>query len=323
MANSDSSKKDFFENQLDEESVILTLVPAYEEPNEEHQMQPSISLASEASLKTPRTDDKVYLPQMHENFKACPKSILPLPTILPSINKVRWDTLRNWCQQFNLSTDGKKIDVYLRLKEHAYTEEKEVTEEYEDSIKDVPETSQEATLQSSSKKCKMVTKRTRNQKSYKMSEREKGTNTVEVITSAQEAMLAAWARIAARAVQPKTVNSCFIPTSAENFLLQTSGVRWCVVHGRPLLADIKGWVRLHFHAGQPWVPDTPKKMISLFLLPACTFPYPDLEDNMLCPECVKRNKRIMERLITMRKKKQPTLNKSTSFLLDGPCLNKE
>lgn len=69
----------------------------------------------------------------------------------------------------------------------------------------------------------MVTKRTRNQKSYKMSEREKGTNTVEVITSAQEAMLAAWARIAARAVQPKTVNSCFIPTSAENFLLQTSG----------------------------------------------------------------------------------------------------
>lgn len=50
--------QDFFENQLDEESVILTLVPAYEVPNEEHQMQPSVSSASEASLKTDRTDDK-------------------------------------------------------------------------------------------------------------------------------------------------------------------------------------------------------------------------------------------------------------------------
>lgn len=50
--------QDFFEDQLDEESVILTLVPAYEDPNEEHQMQPSISSASEAILKTPGTDDK-------------------------------------------------------------------------------------------------------------------------------------------------------------------------------------------------------------------------------------------------------------------------
>lgn len=272
-SNFDSCKKDFFEDELDEGSVILTLVPVNEQPNEEHQMEPSISSISEANLGTPRTDDKVYLPQMSEQFKACPKPILPLPTILPSMNKVRWDTLRNWCQQFNLSTDGKKIDLYLRLKDHAYSEE-----------------NQEDTLQSSSKKCKMVTKRARSKKSCKISEREDMTNRVEVITSAQESMLAAWARLAARAIQPKAVNSCPIPVSAENFLLQTSGVRWCVVHGRPLLADTQGWVRLLFYAGQPWVPDTPKKMISLFLLPACTFPYPDLEDNMLCPECVKRNR---------------------------------
>ena len=66
------------------------------------------------------------------------------------------------------------------------------------------------------------------------------------------------------------------------------GVRWCVVHGRPLLADIEGWVRLQFQAGQAWVPDTPRRMTFLFMLPACTFAPPDLEDNLLCPECAKR-----------------------------------
>ena len=50
---------------------------------------------------------------MNEQFKSCPKHscyntrILPLPTSLPPVNKVRWDTLQNWCQQFNLSTDGR------------------------------------------------------------------------------------------------------------------------------------------------------------------------------------------------------------------------
>ncbi|KAM5335732.1 developmental pluripotency-associated protein 2 isoform 2-T2 [Glossophaga mutica] len=297
----DSNEKDFFEDKLDEESVILTLVPVNEEHNEEHQMEPSVSPTSGANLRMPGTNNTVYLPQMNEQFKDCPKPILPLPTILPSFNKVRCDTLRDWCQQINLSTEGKKIEIYMRLKEHAYSEEKQ-------STASIP---QEDTLQFYSKKCKMVTKRTRSNKSCKMSKKEKETNTVEVTTSAQEAMLAAWSRIAARAVQAKAVNSCFIPVPAENFLLQTSGVRWCVVHGRPLLGDKEGWVRLQFHAGQAWVPDTPKKMISLLLLPACTFPSSDLEDNMLCPECVKRNKRMMEKLIKMKKKKKPRLNMPT------------
>ncbi|XP_016067990.1 PREDICTED: developmental pluripotency-associated protein 2 [Miniopterus natalensis] len=300
---SQGSGKDFFEDKLDEQSVILTLVPFNEECNE-HQMEPSVSSTSEGKLTTPRTNNKVNLPQTNGQFQDRPKPILPLPTTLPSVHKVRFDTLQNWCQQLNLSTDGKKMDVYLRLKEHAYSEEKQ----------SIAETPQEATLQSCSGKCK----RARSEKSQKSKKRQEWTNivevtnTVEVTTSAQEAMLAAWSRIAARAVQPKAANSCSIPISAENFLLQTSGVRWCVVHGRPLLADKMGWVRLQFRAGHAWVPDTPTKMISLLLLPACTFPSPDLEDNMLCPECVKRNKRMMERLVKVRKKKQPgldTLNK--------------
>ncbi|KAF3827586.1 hypothetical protein GH733_003072 [Mirounga leonina] len=289
------------------------MVPVNEEPNEEPQMEPSVSSTSEVSLKIPGSSDKVCHPQINEQFKFCPKHscgstpILPLPTSLPPFNKVRWDTLRSWCQQLNLSTDGRKIEVYLRLQKHAYPEINQVSKECDDSVKNIPETSPEAKLQSCSRKGKMLTKKARLWKSCKKSEREEGINTVEVVTSAQEGMLAAWSRIAARASQSKSVNS---------------RVRWCVVHGRPLLADTQGWVRLQFHAGQAWVPDTPKRMISLFLLPACTFPSPGLEDNMLCPECAKRNKKMMKRLIALGKEKRPRLKRPT-FPLDGPYVNKE
>lgn len=69
----------------------------------------------------------------------------------------------------------------------------------------------------------MVAKKARLWKSCKKSEREEGINTVEVVTSAQEGMLAAWSRIAARASQSKSVNSRSIPASVETFLLQASG----------------------------------------------------------------------------------------------------
>ena len=55
------------------------------------------------------------------------------------------------------------------------------------------------------------------------SERGRGINIVKVVTSAQEGMLAAWSRIAARASQSKSVNSRSIPASVETFLLQASG----------------------------------------------------------------------------------------------------
>ncbi|KAL2805124.1 developmental pluripotency-associated protein 2, partial [Daubentonia madagascariensis] len=282
-SNHESSTKNFFEEEIDdEESVILTLVPVKDESHIEQQIETTVSSTSDVKPDKPKTHNEVRLPPTNEQFKSPPKArcktpILPLPAILPPINNVCRDTLRNWCQQLSLSTDGKKIEVFLRLQKHAYPEQKH----------DIPETSKQARLQSCSRKHKTGTKRARLQERCKMKEKAEKTNIVEVMSSPQESSLASWARIAARAVQPKAVNSCSIPASVEAFLMQASGVRWCVVHGSALSADTKGWVRLQFHAGQAWVPDTPRKMISLLLLPACLFPSPGLEDNMLCPECAK------------------------------------
>ncbi|XP_057590937.1 developmental pluripotency-associated protein 2-like [Hippopotamus amphibius kiboko] len=306
-----SYEKNFFEEAFDEEHVILTLVPVNEEIVEDNQMEAGVSSTSEVKAEPLSPNDQAHTPQTNEQLKACRKSscskpIYPLWTMLPPISNVSWNTLQKWCQQLNLHTDGQKIEVYLRLQKHAYPEK----DQY------IPESSWEARLQSCSKKHKGANIRKR-----KMIESKEKTNMVEVITSAHEAMLAAWSRIAARAVQPKAVNSQPLPTSVESFVPQVSCVQWCVVHGRPLLADTEGWVHLQFHACQTWVPDTPRRMISLFMLPACTFPSPDLEDNMLCPGCAKRNKKIMKRLIAMGKRKKPGLDTPISLLLDGPCLN--
>ncbi|EAX07801.1 hCG1738184 [Homo sapiens] len=223
-SNLDSSKKNFFEGEVaDEESVILTLLPVKDDPNME-QTEPSVSSTSDVKLEKPMKYNQA--PQKAR----CKIPALPLPTILPPINKVCWDTLRDWCQQLSLSTNGKKIEVYLRVHRPAYPEQQQ----------DMPEMSQETRLQRCSRKHKAVTKRARLQKTYEMNERAEETNTVEVITSAQGAMLASRARIAARAVEPEAVNSSSIPVSLEAFLMQAAGVRWCVVHGRLLSADTKG-----------------------------------------------------------------------------------
>uniref|UniRef100_A0A0D9S843 SAP domain-containing protein n=1 Tax=Chlorocebus sabaeus TaxID=60711 RepID=A0A0D9S843_CHLSB len=294
-SNLDSSKKNFFEGEVDdEESVILTLVPVKDDPNME-QTEPSVSSTSGVKLEKPMKYNQGHLLQTNEQFTApqkarCKIPALPLPTILPPINKVCWDSLRDWCQQLSLSTNGKKIEVYLRVRRHAYPEQQQ----------DIPEVSQGTRLQQCSRKCKAVTKTARLQKTYEMNERAEETNTVEVITSAG-AMLASRARIAARAVQPKAVNSGSIPVSLEAFLMQASGVRWCVVHGRLLSADTKGWVHLQFHAGQAWVPTTHRKMISLFLSPVCIFPPLGIEDNMFCPDCAKRNKKMKKRCNVLEK----------------------
>ncbi|CAD7691061.1 unnamed protein product [Nyctereutes procyonoides] len=266
MANStyNNHEQNFSEEALEEKSVILTLVPANEEFNEE-QMEV----------------DKVCHPQISEQFKFCPRlscccstPVPPLPVSLPPVNNVRWDT---------------KIEVYLRLQKHAYLE---INQECE------------AKLESCSGKCKMVTKKARIWKGFKKSKREAVQVAQQFSTAfSPGCMLVAWSRIAARVSQSKSVNSHSIPGSVETFLLQASGIGWCVVHRRPLLANTQVWVHLQFPAGQAWMPDTPKRMISLFLLPTCTFPSPGLEDHMLFPECAKRNKKMMKRLIAMRKKR--------------------
>ncbi|XP_075863065.1 developmental pluripotency-associated protein 2 [Microcebus murinus] len=304
----ESSKKNFFEEEIDdEESVILTLVP-FDESNIEQRLESTVSSTSDVKLNSPGKHSEVHLPPTDEQFKDPPKArrkapILPLPTILPPINSVCRDTLRYWCQQLNLSTDGKKTEVFQRLQQHAYPEQKY----------DIPQTSKEARVHPYSRTQKTGTKRARtkrakHQECCKVNRQAEGTGIVEVISSPQESSLASWGRIAARAVQTKAVNSCSLPASAEAFLTQASGVRWCVVHGEALPADTKGWVRLQFHAGQAWVPTTPRKMISLLLLPACHFPSPALDDNMLCPDCVKRNKKIMKALMTTENKKRSGLN---------------
>ncbi|CAO2631805.1 Developmental pluripotency-associated protein 4, partial [Lemmus lemmus] len=107
-------------------------------------------------------------------------------------------------------------------------------------------------------------------------------STTVVTTTASEAVLASWSRIAANANKNESLQST---TTSETY-----GELWCVVHGRSLPADSRGWVRLQFHAGQAWVPEKKGKVIALFLLPACTFPPPHLEDNMLCPTCVHKNR---------------------------------
>ena len=107
MENSTYDNENFSEEALEEESVILTLVPVNEELNEE-QMEPSVSSTSDISVKS---SDKVCHPQISEQLRFCPKRrccsipVLLLSASLPPVNKVYWDTLQNWCQQFNLGTD--------------------------------------------------------------------------------------------------------------------------------------------------------------------------------------------------------------------------
>ncbi|XP_012493413.1 PREDICTED: developmental pluripotency-associated protein 4-like, partial [Propithecus coquereli] len=228
--------------------------------------------------------------------------IPPLPSKLPPVNLLHRDIVRAWCQQLKLSSKGQKLDTYRRLCEYVYPNQK-----------DIPCTAKEAKIRVSLQRKSNVDKK---KMSLKISEQRmccegtdlpavgpppkeglpvlesasllEGVNTVVVTTSAPEALLASWARTAARAgSSTETVES-----PQEN-----CDVRWCVVHGRSLPADTDGWVHLQFHAGQAWVPEKQGGRVSaLFLLPACSFPPPHLEDNMLCPTCVHRNKVLVKSL---------------------------
>uniref|UniRef100_H0XVS9 Uncharacterized protein n=1 Tax=Otolemur garnettii TaxID=30611 RepID=H0XVS9_OTOGA len=279
-SNHGSSQKNFSEEETDgEENAILTI-------NNE-QMEPTVSSTSDVKLNNPQKRNEAQLPPTNKQSKAirkarCKEPDLPLPTVLPPINDVCPDTSRNWSQQLKLSTDGKKTKIFLRLQEHTFPEQK----------CEVPKTPKEARLLSCSRKLKAETKRARPQEGSKMSVKTEKINRVEVTTSA--GILASRTRIAAKAGQPKTVNSS-IPASTETFLTIASGIKWCVIHRKALSADTEGLVRLVSRRSSS-VPVTPRRRISLFLLPACIFPSPGLEDNMLSPDCAKRRKQMMKKM---------------------------
>ncbi|XP_006895414.1 PREDICTED: developmental pluripotency-associated protein 2-like [Elephantulus edwardii] len=260
---------------LVEECSMITLSLATEEYTETDQT--SISPMADVKVKKPKNHSKVPS-ETNEQVKPRRRTSggkmvrIPFPDVLPPITEVHRDTLRYWCQLLNLSTDGQKSDLYLRVQTNAFPDQKT----------------------------------------------EKRTYIAEVVTSSEEAIMATWTRISSTAAQPKAVNSCRIPPAAETFLPKVVGGRWCVVHGRVLPSDVDGWVHLQFHSGRVWVPDSPRKMISLLILPACVFPSPEIEDNMLCPQCVQRNKKLMKRLLALGKKtKKPDVNRATSLLLEG------
>ncbi|XP_004479614.1 developmental pluripotency-associated protein 4 [Dasypus novemcinctus] len=296
--------------KLGEECVTLKFEPVSVETEEEQwaSSEPSTSglprtLTKGTKRKKNVKDDKASCSQENDSCKGSPKPrkkipIPPLPSKLPPVNLLHRDVVRAWCHQLKLSTRGQKLEAYRRLCEYAYPNQK-----------DIPVTAKDAKIQTrSQRKSKweipLENSEKRNMSSEGTDPAEvappseegvsaleessllEGVNTVVVTTSAQEAVLASWTRIAARAGRMEAVES---PQEA-------SGVRWCVVHGRSLPANTDGWVHLQFHAGQAWVPEKQGRVSALFLLPACNFPPPHMEDNMLCPKCVQRNKVLMKSL---------------------------
>ncbi|XP_036789018.1 developmental pluripotency-associated protein 4 isoform X1 [Manis pentadactyla] len=239
--------------------------------------------------------------QGHDKVKRLKKRIPPLPPKLPPVNLIHRDTIRVWCQQLKLSTKGQKLDTYRRLCEYAYPDQK-----------NIPDTAEEAKMLSKSRRKLKINKGEIPPETFENKMFSEGTDPPEVVsppesgtpalatstaclvgggtvvaaTSTPGAVFDSWATMAAKARK----------TAAVDLPREPCGLQWCVVHGRSLPADSQGWARLQFHAGQAWVPDKRGKVCALFLLPACSFPPTHLEDNMLCPKCVHRNKVLIKSL---------------------------
>ena len=108
------------EEDLDEESVVLTLVPfKEEEPITDYPMQSNVS--SSTLDHTPPARSMVRHAGIKHPTRTIPNTCPP-PS-LPPIRDVSRNTLREWCRYHNLSTDGKKVEVYLRLRRHSYSKQ--------------------------------------------------------------------------------------------------------------------------------------------------------------------------------------------------------
>ncbi|XP_054433207.1 developmental pluripotency-associated protein 4 [Pteronotus mesoamericanus] len=255
------------------------------------------SSGKETKRKRSKKDDKASCPKemAQDNKRVRIRKKIPIPPLplkLPPVDLLHRDIVRAWCQQLNLGTKGLKVEAYKRLCEYAYPHQKYI-----------PVSSKEARVLTKSKRKLKMEKEGITLKSLGLPELTappeegmpaltsatallEGMDSVVVTASTSEVVFASWSRIAASAGNMETVRS---PQEA-------SGVRWCVVHGRSLPADTEGWVKLQFYAGQAWVPEKQGKVCALFLLPACSLPPSHLEDNMLCPKCVHRNKVLMKSL---------------------------
>ncbi|KAL1787407.1 developmental pluripotency-associated protein 2 [Sigmodon hispidus] len=203
-----------FDDGLDEESVILTLVPVSEEPTTELSAEPIIS--STVGLGQPGIVKNPPLPTSAKIKPSSPKPSSCLPAILPPINDVSRNTLREWCRHCNLSTDGKKIEVYLRLQRHSYSKQQIASVK----IMHIPDTSLAAKLRP--KKHKEITRGSRPQNVKKRKEDEED-GVVEVLTSERDSVFAAWGRIAMKASQPRAMNCQPLPSGVKAFLPPASG----------------------------------------------------------------------------------------------------
>ncbi|KAM4887157.1 developmental pluripotency-associated protein 4 isoform 2-T2 [Thomomys bottae] len=265
--------------------------------------QPSTSLGRTSSKGRKR--DSSSTKKDEEGKTPTPKKktpIPPLPRELPPVNLLHRDILRAWCQKLKVSSKGPKLEAYKRICQKAYPDQQ--------YLQNIPSTAKEARIKS-------IRKRSQNMDQEQISEKQlcsEGTCSLEVPpvteeqlaiiqnppdfyeevsttvvnTPAPESVLASWSRIAANVGNVEEV--------VAEAPKEAPGDKWCVVHGRSMPANTEGWVQLRFHAGQVWVPEKKGRVSALFLIPACTFPPPHLQDNMLCPKCVHRNKVLIKSL---------------------------
>uniref|UniRef100_A0A8C8UB75 Developmental pluripotency associated 4 n=1 Tax=Peromyscus maniculatus bairdii TaxID=230844 RepID=A0A8C8UB75_PERMB len=201
--------------------------------------------------------------------------IPPLPAHLPPVNLIHRDVLRAWCRKMKLSSKGQKLDAYKRLLSRAFPEQMP-------DLKNVPDTPKEARVKTFRKKMKteegavpcpqmavpieVVPIPVPEEQVPALTEPPvlyEEVSTTVVTTTASEAVLASWARIAANAKKNEAVI-------------------------RSLRGDVVCGSREKPSCKLKWLGSAAKKgkVIALFLLPACNFPPPHLEDNMLCPKCV-------------------------------------
>ncbi|XP_037380486.1 developmental pluripotency-associated protein 4 isoform X2 [Talpa occidentalis] len=252
------------------------------------------------SMKEDKTSCKTEKAQDNDRVKPERKKIPipPLPLKIPPINLLHRDIVRAWGRELKLSTKGQKLEVYKRICEYAYPNQK-----------DIPNTAKEARILKKSELKAVLSSGKITPESSKETNPPKvnaspedsvpapilqestleTVDTVVVTTSAPDAVFASWTRITAMAGRMEEIQEVQSPP-------ESSDVRWCVIHGRSLPADREGWVRLQFHGGQAWVPEKQGQVCALFLLPSCNFTPPHLEDNMLCPKCVQRNRVLMKSL---------------------------